>query len=91
MGQVLPSGVPLRAANAGMGPLVNDAGMFLTAIIDREDAALMEPIRSVMCLRDCRSAGSGWGGYRGWDGSAMDLRDDDAQGETHVDTPPPRG
>ncbi|WP_062900122.1 hypothetical protein [Mycobacterium avium] len=29
----------IRAANAGIGPLINEAGMFLTAIIDRKDAA----------------------------------------------------
>jgi len=33
----------IRAARAGMGPLVNDAGMFLTAIICREDVATAEP------------------------------------------------
>jgi hypothetical protein len=29
----------IRAANAGIGPLTNDAGMFLTGIVDRLDAA----------------------------------------------------
>lgn len=33
----------IRAAGAGMGPLVNDAGMFLTAIIFQNDVATAEP------------------------------------------------
>lgn len=33
----------IRAANAGMGPLINDAGMYLTGIVRRRDVATAEP------------------------------------------------